>query len=185
MFPASRMERIYFSLISHPCSKYKRNSSKLTALEGKTKMSSSSDGHSAKPDDLIKFATDIVAAYVSNNPTPISEIPGMIKSIHATLGSLSGASGQDMPTTQKPAVTVKKSVTPGYIVCLEDGKKLKMLKRYLRSRYGLTPEEYRAKWGLPADYPMVAPDYAAQRSEFAKKIGLGRTAPATKSRRRG
>ena len=157
----------------------------LVTIPPMAKMSTSSDGHSAKADELIKFATDIVAAYVSNNPTPISEIPGMIKSIHATLGSLSGMAGQNMPTTQKPAVTVKKSVTPGYIVCLEDGKKLKMLKRYLRSRYGLTPEEYRTKWGLPADYPMVAPDYAAQRSEFAKKIGLGRTAPATKTRRRG
>ncbi|HEY2447035.1 MAG TPA: MucR family transcriptional regulator [Rhizomicrobium sp.] len=148
-------------------------------------MSTSSDGHAAKTDELIKFASDIVAAYVSNNPTPISEIPGMIKSIHATLGSLSGTVGQELLTTQKPAVTVKKSVTPEYIVCLEDGKKLKMLKRYLRSRYGLSPDEYRGKWGLPADYPMVAPNYAAQRSEFAKKIGLGRSAPATKSRRRG
>jgi predicted transcriptional regulator len=148
-------------------------------------MSTSSDAHSGKSDDLIKFASDIVAAYVSNNPTPISEIPGMIKSIHATLGSLSGVMGHEMITTQKPAVAVKKSVTPEYIICLEDGKKLKMLKRYLRSRYGLTPEEYRGKWGLPADYPMVAPNYAAQRSEFAKKIGLGRSAPAVKSRRRG
>jgi len=148
-------------------------------------MSNASDVHTTKADELIKFATDIVAAYVSNNPTPISEIPGMIKSIHATLGSLAGSTGAEMPTTQKPAVTIKKSITPEYIVCLEDGKKLKMLKRYLRSRYSLTPEEYRAKWGLPADYPMVAPNYAAQRSEFAKKIGLGRSAPATKARRRG
>jgi predicted transcriptional regulator len=150
-------------------------------------MSNTSDVHAAKADDLIKFASDIVAAYVSNNPTPISEIPGMIKSIHTTLGALSAGGGADVPTTQKPAVPVKKSVTPEYIICLEDGKKLKMLKRYLRSRYGLTPEEYRAKWGLAADYPMVAPNYAAQRSEFAKKIGLGRSssAPAAKGRRRG
>jgi predicted transcriptional regulator len=109
----------------------------------------------------------------------------MIKSVHATLGGLSNGGAVDVQTTQKPAVAVKKSVTPGYIVCLEDGKKLKMLKRYLRSRYGLSPEEYRAKWGLPADYPMVAPDYAQQRSDFAKKIGLGRSAPASKGRRRG
>jgi predicted transcriptional regulator len=108
----------------------------------------------------------------------------MIKSIHATLGSLAGSAGAEIVTTQKPAIAVKKSVTPEYIVCLEDGKKLKMLKRYLRSRYGISPEEYRSKWGLPADYPMVAPNYAAQRSEFAKKIGLGRSAPASKSRRR-
>ncbi|MGH6888568.1 MAG: MucR family transcriptional regulator [Rhizomicrobium sp.] len=148
-------------------------------------MTSANDGHGTKSDELIKFTSEIVAAYVSNNPTPISEIPGMIKSIHATLGSLAGGSGSEIATTQKPAIAVKKSVTPEYIVCLEDGKKLKMLKRYLRSRYGLSPEEYRSKWGLPADYPIVAPNYAAQRSEFAKRIGLGRSAPATKSRRRG
>jgi predicted transcriptional regulator len=147
-------------------------------------MSNASDGYSGKPDDLIKLASDIVAAYVSNNPTPISEIPGMIKSIHATLGGLSAGGASELQTTQKPAVTIKKSITAEYIVCLEDGKKLKMLKRYLRSRYAMTPEEYRSKWGLPPDYPMVAPNYAAQRSEFAKKIGLGRSAPATKGRRR-
>lgn len=146
---------------------------------------SSSDGQLSKSDDLLKFASDIVAAYVANNPVPISEIPGMIKSIHATLGGLANGTVVDGSSTQKPAIPVKKSITPEYIICLEDGKKLKMLKRYLRSRYNLTPEEYRAKWGLAADYPMVAPNYAAQRSEFAKKIGLGRTAPATKSRRRG
>ena len=147
-------------------------------------MSGTSNGHSGRADDLIKFASEIVAAYVSNNPTPISELPGMIRSIHATLGGLTGGGTTEIATAQKPAVTVKKSVTPEYIVCLEDGKKLKMLKRYLRSRYGLSPEEYKSKWGLPADYPMVAPNYAAQRSEFAKKIGLGRSAPATKTRRR-
>ena len=165
-------------------SQYKSVGNKIRSGEGNA-MSNASDGHSSKADELIKFASDIVAAYVSNNPTPISEIPGMIKSIHATLGGLVGSMGGELPTAQKPAIGVKKSVTPEYIVCLEDGKKLKMLKRYLRSRYGLTPEEYRSKWGLPADYPMVAPNYAAQRSEFAKKIGLGRSAPATKSRRRG
>ncbi len=148
-------------------------------------MTNNNDTHSAKADELIKFASDIVAAYVSNNPVPIAEIPGMIKSIHATLGGLAGTMPVELAANQKPAVPVKKSVTPEYIICLEDGKKLKMLKRYLRSRYSLSPEEYRAKWGLPADYPMVAPNYAAQRSEFAKKIGLGRTAPAAKSRRRG
>jgi len=147
-------------------------------------MSNLSDNHGGKADDLLKFASEIVAAYVSNNPIPVSEIPAMIKSVHATLGGLAGGGTAETPTALKPAVTVKKSVTPEYIICLEDGKKLKMLKRYLRSRYDLTPEEYRAKWGLPADYPMVAPNYAAQRSEFAKKIGLGRSAPATKSRRR-
>jgi predicted transcriptional regulator len=146
-------------------------------------MSSSNE---SKTDDMLKLASDIVSAYVSNNPFPANELPGVIKSVHATLGGLNGAHPSDSLTSQKPAVAVKKSITAEYIVCLEDGKKLKMLKRYLRSNYNLTPEEYRAKWGLPADYPMVAPNYAAQRSEFAKKIGLGRNnAPAHKGRRRG
>jgi len=137
-----------------------------------------------KADDLLKLSSEIVAAYVSNNPLPVSELPAVIKSIHATLGGLSSGAGGDAALSQKPAVPVKKSVTPNYIVCLEDGKKLKMLKRYLRSRYGLSPEDYRSKWHLPADYPMVAPNYAAQRSEFAKKIGLGRSSPASKGRKR-
>ncbi len=129
-----------------------------------------------RSEELLKLASDIVAAYVSNNPVPVSDLPAMIKSVHATLGGLSGAEGYDLVTTQKPAVPVKKSITPDYLVCLEDGKKLKMLKRYLRSRYKLTPDQYRTKWGLPSDYPMVASNYAARRSEFAKKIGLGKTA---------
>jgi predicted transcriptional regulator len=136
-----------------------------------------------KGSDILKLASDIVAAYVSNNPVPVGELPGMIKSVHATLGSLSAGVPSEIATSQKPAVPVKKSITPEHLICLEDGKKLKMLKRYLRSRYGLSPDQYRAKWGLPADYPMVASNYAAQRSEFAKKIGLGRSAPASKGRR--
>ncbi|MFL5239009.1 MAG: MucR family transcriptional regulator [Rhizomicrobium sp.] len=147
-------------------------------------MATSTELATHRSDELLKLASSIIAAYVSNNPVPVSDLPAMIKSIHATLGGLSGGGGSDTLTSQKPAVPVKRSITPEYIVCLEDGKKLKMLKRYLRSNYKLSPEEYRAKWGLPADYPMVAPNYAAQRSEFAKKIGLGRTSPATKSRRR-
>jgi len=134
--------------------------------------------------ELLKLVSEIVASYVSNNPVPVSELPAMIRSVHATLGGLSGSLAIDAVTSQKPAVTIKKSITPEYLICLEDGKKLKMLKRYLRSRYGLSPDQYRTKWGLPADYPMVASNYAAQRSEFAKKIGLGRTAPI-KGRRRG
>jgi len=134
--------------------------------------------------DLLKLVSEIVASYVSNNPVPVSELPAMIRSVHATLGGLSGMPAIDGITSQKPSVPIKKSITPEYLICLEDGKKLKMLKRYLRSRYGLSPDQYRTKWGLPADYPMVASNYAAQRSEFAKKIGLGRSAPA-KGRRRG
>lgn len=148
------------------------------------KSTSPSDTGTPKLDDLLKLTSDIVAAFVSNNPVPASELPSMIKSVHGTLGTLVGSSASDSMTSQKPAVPVKKSVMPDYIVCLEDGKRLKMLKRYLRSNYNMTPEDYRAKWGLPVDYPMVAPNYAAQRSEFAKKIGLGKNAPAHKGRRR-
>jgi len=145
----------------------------------------SHNGEIEKSEELLKLVSEIVAAYVSNNPVPVSELPSMIKSVHQTLGGLTVGGSGDVLTTQKPSVPVKKSITPEYLICLEDGKKLKMLKRYLRSRYGLTPDQYRAKWGLAADYPMVASNYAAQRSEFAKKIGLGRSAPATKGRKRG
>lgn len=148
-------------------------------------MPTNTEPSTVRSDELLKLSTQIVSAYVSNNPVPVGDLPGMIKSVHATLGGLAGSSAVDVQTNQKPAVPVKKSIHPEYIVCLEDGKKLKMLKRYLRSRYGLSPDDYRAKWGLPADYPMVAPSYAAQRSEFAKKIGLGRTASSKKGRRRG
>lgn len=123
-------------------------------------------------EEILKLVTEIVAAYVSKNPVPAEDLPNVIKSVHATLGGFQGA--PEPALTRAPAVPVKKSVTPDYIVCLEDGKKLKMLKRYLRAQYGLTPEAYRAKWNLPADYPMTAPNYAARRSEFAKQIGLGK-----------
>ena len=145
-----------------------------------------SEGNSpdARADELLKLASEIVAAYVSNNPLPPDDLAGMIKSVHATLGGLSTTAPAETASTLKPAVPVKKSIGQDYIVCLEDGKKLKMLKRYLRSRYNLSPDEYRAKWQLPVDYPMVAPAYAAQRSEFAKKIGLGRAAPVARAKRR-
>ncbi len=136
-----------------------------------------------RTEEILKLASDIVAAYVSNNSVAVSDLPAMIKSVHATLGGLSGLDGIEFVTSQKPAVPIKKSITPDYLICLEDGKKLKMLKRYLRSRYKLTPDQYRTKWGLPADYPMVSANYAARRSEFAKQIGLGRTA-SPKGRRR-
>jgi predicted transcriptional regulator len=123
-------------------------------------------------DEILKLVTEIVAAYVSKNPVAAHELPGIIKNVHATLGGFSG--GQERTLPRAPAVSVKKSVQPDYIVCLEDGKKLKMLKRYLRSRYKLSPSEYRDRWNLPPDYPMVAPNYAQKRSDFAKKIGLGK-----------
>ena len=139
----------------------------------------------ADSDELMRSACRIIAAYVSKNPISASEVPEMIKSIYGTLSVLSGSGpGEVPPTSQKPAVPIKKSITPDYIICLEDGKKLKMLKRYLRTRYKMTPDEYRAKWNLPLDYPIVAPNYAARRSEFAKKIGLGRRQPAPKKRQR-
>jgi predicted transcriptional regulator len=123
-------------------------------------------------EDILKLVTEIVTAYVSRNNVAAEDLPNVIKSVHATLGGIQGA--ETGAVARAPAVPVKKSVTPDYIVCLEDGKKLKMLKRYLRAQYGLTPEAYRAKWNLPADYPMTAPNYAARRSEFAKQIGLGK-----------
>jgi predicted transcriptional regulator len=128
----------------------------------------------APKDNVMKLAVDIVSAYVSNNPLPSAQITEVIRTVYGTLESLSGTTAEVREEAPKPAVPVKKSVTPDYLICLEDGKKLKMLKRHLRTNYGMTPDEYKAKWGLPADYPIVAPNYASQRSEFAKKIGLGR-----------
>jgi len=125
-------------------------------------------------EDMLRLAVNIVTAYVGNNPLPASQIPELIQTVYTSLIGLGQEQAEVKTETQKPAVAVKRSVMPDYIVCLEDGKKLKMLKRHLRTNYGMTPDEYRAKWGLPPDYPMVAPNYAAQRSEFAKKIGLGR-----------
>jgi len=139
----------------------------------------------ADGEGTLAMVAKVVAAYVSNNPVPVTELPGLVRSVHGTFSGLVGSSPGDVVTTQKPAVPVKKSVTAEHIVCLEDGKKLKMLKRYLRSRYQLSPEDYRAKWGLPADYPMVAPNYAAQRSAFAKKIGLGHRPAEPRRRKRG
>src|SRR6266851_1574468 len=125
-------------------------------------------------EELLRMTADVVAAYVSNNTLPTAQLAEVINAVYGSLRSLEGQSAEPLPEPLKPAVPIRKSVTADYLVCLEDGKKLKMLKRHLRSTYNLTPDEYRAKWGLSADYPMVAPKYAAQRSEFAKKIGLGR-----------
>ena len=122
---------------------------------------------------LLELTTDVVTAFVAKNPIHQQHLPDFIRNVHSTLSGLSENSG-DMASKAEPAIAPAKSITPEYLICLEDGRKLKMLKRYLRNRYGLTPGEYREKWGLPNDYPMVAPNYAAKRSEFAKKIGLGR-----------
>jgi predicted transcriptional regulator len=124
------------------------------------------------PTTLTTLTSQIVSAHVAHNAVGADKLPELIRSVHSTLGSLSETPQDTGPL--KPAVPIKKSVTPDYIICLEDGKKLKVLKRYLRSQYDMTPEQYRQRWGLPADYPMVAPNYAEQRSQFAKKIGLGK-----------
>jgi predicted transcriptional regulator len=127
-----------------------------------------------KLNTLIELATEIVSAYVSNNPVPVAELPGLIANVHAALEGVGRPTDAQPPVSLKPAVPIKKSVTPDFIISLEDGKKFKSLKRHLSTHYGMTPDDYRAKWGLPADYPMVAPNYAASRSALAKSMGLGR-----------
>ena len=129
-----------------------------------------------QPNDLLALTTEIVAAHVSNNTVAVNDLPTLINQIYNSLANI-GSAPTAPATRPQPAVTVKKSVQPDYIVCLEDGKKLKMLKRHLMTAYGMTPEEYRQRWGLKHDYPMVAPNYAAKRQELAKKIGLGRKRP--------
>ena len=125
----------------------------------------------AADNNLLALTTDIVAAHVSKNQIPIAELPQLLEQVYRTLSS----AAEPAPVAERPtpAVPIKKSVQPDYLICLEDGKKLKMLKRYLKTAYGLTPGEYRQRWELPVDYPMVAPNYARQRSTLAKQIGLG------------
>ncbi len=135
-------------------------------------------------ENILRMAVDIVAAYVGNNSVPANEVPDVINTVYGSLNSLNGQAGGLGGEPPKPAVSIRRSVTPEYIVCLEDGKKLKMLKRHLRASYNMTPDDYRLKWGLPADYPMVAPNYAQQRSKFAKQIGLGRKKGQKVPRRR-
>jgi predicted transcriptional regulator len=122
---------------------------------------------------FIELTAEIVSAYVSNNSVAAADIPSLINQVHAALSRVSGLQGDAPAEPLKPAVSVKKSITPEHIVCLEDGKKFKSLKRHLRTQYNMTPEQYREKWGLGADYPMVAPNYAAARSQLAKQMGLG------------
>jgi predicted transcriptional regulator len=128
--------------------------------------------------ELPALTTQIVAAYVANNSVAVNDLPGLIRQVHAALANV-GGSAEIVPERPQPAVPIKRSVLPDYIVCLEDGKKLKMLKRHLKTAFNMTPEEYRERWDLPPDYPMVAPNYASQRSRLAKEIGLG-----TRARRR-
>ncbi len=127
--------------------------------------------------ELLELTTEVVSAHVANNTVALADLPQLIRDIYSTLSNLGTVSAT--PERPQPAVSIRKSVTPDFIVCLEDGKKLKMLKRHLKTAYDMNPDEYRERWGLPSDYPMVAPNYAAHRSSLAKKIGLG-----TKSRKR-
>jgi predicted transcriptional regulator len=123
--------------------------------------------------NYIQLTAEIVSAYVSNNTVQATDIPSLINQVHAALTRVSGGTSEIAIEPLKPAISVKKSITPEYLVCLEDGKKFKSLRRHLRTQYNMTPEQYRDKWGLPADYPMVAPNYAAARSQLAKQMGLG------------
>lgn len=132
---------------------------------------------------LITLTSDIVAAHVSNNDVAVDDVPGLITNVFGALSGL-GEAAEPVEERPEPAVSIRASIKPDYIVCLEDGKKLKMLKRYLRTNYDMTPEEYRARWNLPSDYPMVAPNYAEKRRDLAKKIGLGRKPGSGRTRRK-
>lgn len=123
--------------------------------------------------DLVAMTAEIVSAYVRGNQLPPQELPNLLQTVYGALNDLGRIAAPVIETAREPAVSVKKSVTPDFIICLEDGKKFKSLKRHLRTRYAMTPEDYRSKWGLPADYPMVAPNYAKERSALAKRMGLG------------
>jgi len=137
----------------------------------------------ADAETLLNLMARIVTAYFMNNQVPVANVPAVISGVYRALASLNSPNNKE-PIIQKPAVPIRISVTANHVVCLEDGKKLKMLKRYLRSRYNLTPEAYRAKWGLPHDYPMVAPNYSAKRADLARKIGLGRAGRKAKRHKR-
>ena len=137
-------------------------------------MPETSDKSALSSDELMRMTSDIVASFVSNNPVTTDGLPDVIRAVYKTVSGLAGASEIKVEEKPKPAVPISRSVTEDFIICLEDGKKLKMLKRYLRSRYDMSPDDYRRRWGLGADYPMVAPSYTERRSEFAKKIGLGK-----------
>ena len=130
-------------------------------------------GENTSGGTFIELTASIVSAYVSNNSVPSSDLPALIGQVHSALTRVSGGHGELPSEPPKPAVSLKKSITPDYIVCLEDGKKFKSLKRHLRTQYNMTPEQYRDKWSLPPDYPMVAPNYAMARSQLAKQMGLG------------
>jgi len=142
---------------------------KLANLDGKNGQELSMDEKS----EIIEMTADIVSAYVGNNMVTAGDLPTLIQSIHKALAGVTSGVEVVEAAPKEPAVPVKRSITPGFLICLEDGRKFKSLKRHLRTKYNISPEDYRAKWGLPKDYPMVAPDYAKARSELAKQMGLG------------
>jgi len=148
-------------------------------------MEESNQSLSAAGETNLELTTEIVAAYVSNNPVPSSELPALIESVWYSLNQLGAKASETNAEKPIPAVPIKKSVTRDYLICLEDGSKFKSLKRPLMSRYGMTPEEYRAKWGLSSDYPMTAPSYAARRSELAKQMRLGQKPQEAPKKTRG
>jgi predicted transcriptional regulator len=138
-------------------------------------MSTDDDDGGVGPQDMLRLSADVVASYLMSNTISPSLVPDLIRSVHNSLSSLDRPDAAPGPAARpKPAVPIGRSVTEDYIVCLEDGKRLKMLKRYLRSKFDMSPDDYRRRWGLPPEYPMVAPAYAARRSAFAKQIGLGK-----------
>ncbi len=134
--------------------------------------------------EIIEMTADIVSAYVGNNSVSATDLPNLIQSVHRALSTVSGGAVEAAPAPKEPAVPLKKSITPDYLICLEDGRKFKSLKRHLRTKYDMSPDEYRSKWGLAKDYPMVAPNYAKARSDLAKQMGLGQGGrkPARKGR---
>ncbi len=136
-------------------------------------------------EELVEFAADIVSAYVSNNPVQQGDLPELIQSVYTSMAALASANGEAQAEAPTPAVSIKSSVKKDHIVCLECGKKFKSLKRHLATNHDMLPEDYREKWGLSSTYPMVAPNYAEQRSEMAKQLGLGRKPTAAKAKRRG
>jgi predicted transcriptional regulator len=161
-----------------------------TARETAQKLRKSLMTDALKNDPLLPMVTEIVVAYLSHNTVAMTDIPRLIAETRAALAQTAGVNGSAershfLTATKDPAVPIKKSVTPDFLICLEDGTKLKMLKRHLRTTYDMTPEQYRQKWGLPDDYPMVAPNYAKKRSSLAREFGLGRGGAKTRTKRRG
>lgn len=167
-----------FSLVSE-----RRRSIRKKKQEPMKELEQQNEAQELNSAMLMEFTSDVVSAYVSNNPVSTNELPNLISEVHASLSKVMDAKSGSGSGNTKPAVPIRKSLHDDYIICLEDGQKFKSLKRHLRSHYDMSPEDYREKWGLPADYPMVAPNYAKARSRLAREMGLGRK-PGTKIKKR-